>query len=125
MKPNRPKSSEPSQRQLRVGEQIKHIIADTMRRGYFSGGDNITVTEVRVTPDLKNAKAYITVMSGEDLASSLDALNEEARIFQKEISNQSNLKFTPRVAFIEDISVRKAGRIEDILREIHIPDDED
>jgi ribosome-binding factor A len=57
------RSAEPSQRQLRVGEQLRHIIAETMQRGHFHHevlmNSGITVTEVRVSPDLKNATAYV------------------------------------------------------------------
>ncbi|MCB1563625.1 MAG: 30S ribosome-binding factor RbfA [Alphaproteobacteria bacterium] len=121
----------PSQRQLRVGEQLRHIIAETMQRGHFRDerllkAGNITVTEVRVTPDLKNAKAYVMALGGMDMDDILPALNESASLFQKEINRQSNLKFTPKVSFRTDTSFDEAQKIDDLLRGIHYADqDED
>ncbi|MEZ5918761.1 MAG: 30S ribosome-binding factor RbfA [Alphaproteobacteria bacterium] len=121
----------PSQRQLRVGEQLRHIIAETMQRGHFRDerllkAGNITVTEVRVTPDLKNAKAYVMALGGADMDDILPALNESASLFQKEINRQSNLKFTPKVSFRTDTSFDEAQKIDDLLRGIHYADqDED
>jgi len=117
-------SNEPSQRQLRVGEQLRHIIAETMQRGHFSHEDlldaqRITVTEVRVSPDLRNATAYVMPLGGYDIEDILPALNEEHHIFQKEVNRQSNLKFTPRIHFKTDKTFDEAERIENLLRDIH------
>lgn len=125
MKPDR--SNGPSQRQLRAGELIKHIVAETMARGHFHDeillNAHITVAEVRVTPDLKTAKAYVMSLGGDDMEEILPALNEEAHIFQKEINRQSNLKFTPKVHFVRDESFDEAQKIDDLLRGVHIPED--
>ncbi len=122
--------SQPSQRQLRVGEQIKHIIADTMLRGHFRDKSLIdaaavTVTEVRISPDLKNATAYVIALGGADIAKFLPALNDHASTFQKEIARQANLKFTPRIRFASDTSFDNVQRIEQILHEIKYADDND
>ena len=127
MRSHRP--NEPSQRQLRVGEQIKHIVAETMRRGHFHSAvllnaGMITVTEVRVSPDLKNATAYVMSLGGAGMGEIIPALNESAHIFQKEINRQANLKFTPRIKFVLDESFEQAKRIDDLLRDIHIPADD-
>lgn len=123
-------SKGPSQRQLRVGEQIRHIVADVMQRGHFHeetlmDAGKITVTEVRTSPDLKNATAYVLFLGGDVNKSVLDALNAEHHVFQKEINRQSNLKFTPRIRFVRDESFEEAQRIESLLREVHIPEDTD
>lgn len=120
--------SEPSQRQLRVGEQLRHIIAETLQRGHFHDEalldtGKVTVTEVRVTPDLKNAKAYVISLGGLQMDEILPALNESAPQFQKEINRQSNLKFTPRVRFVLDTSFDEAQRIDDLLRDISQSDE--
>lgn len=117
------RSSEPSQRQLRVGEQIRHIIAETMNRGHFHNkalleAGHITVTEVRVSPDLKHARAYVMSLGGADMENILPALNEAAHIFQKEIGRQIASKFTPKVRFVTDDSFEHAQRIEELLREV-------
>ncbi len=124
-----PRQSGPSQRQLRVAEQLKHIIAETMQRGHF--GDSvlldaagITVSEVRTTPDLKNATAYVMSLGGQDMDRILPALNENAHVFQKEIGRQGATKFTPRVKFKLDETFGEVQRIEDILRSVHIPKDD-
>ena len=118
----------PSQRQLRVGEQIKHILAETMARGHFHhevliDAGHITVGEVRVTPDLRNAKAYVMSLGGQNMEEILVALNEESQQFSKEINKQSNMKFTPKIRFVKDESFEEAQRIDELLRDVHIPDD--
>ena len=122
-------NNEPSQRQLRVGEQLRHIIAETMNRGHFHhealmDAGRVTVAEVRVSPDLKHAKAYVMSLGGAYMESILPALNEEAYVFQKEVSRQSSLKFTPKIIFVRDESFDEAQRINDLLRTVHIPDSE-
>lgn len=117
------KAKEPSQRQLRVGEQIKHIIAETLQRGHFHNAvlldaGRITVTEVRPSPDLKNATAYVISLGGKDMGEILPALNEAAPVFQKEIGRQSSTKFTPRLTFKEDYSFEEAQKIDNLLREV-------
>lgn len=114
----------PSQRQLRVGEQIKHLIAETLSRGHFHTEElfrlaqNITVTEVRVSPDLKNATAYVIALGGKNMEEILPALNDEAYAFQKEFAHKLQLRFTPRIRFVKDESFDKANRIETILHEL-------
>ncbi len=122
-------SAEASQRQLRAGELIRHIVVQTLQRGHFHhevllDGGQITVSEVRPSPDLKNATAYVYSLGGKNMEEVLQALNEDAHIFQKEINRNSNLKFTPRIRFVKDESFSNANRIEELLSEIHIPDDE-
>ncbi|MCD8497920.1 MAG: 30S ribosome-binding factor RbfA [Alphaproteobacteria bacterium] len=120
----------PSQRQLRVGEQLKHILSETMARGHFQSpilldAGKVTVTEVRASPDLRNATAYVLPLGGVDTEEVLAALNAEAKIFQKEIGRQGNLKFTPRIYFKADDVFGEAHRIEDLLRNITYSDQED
>lgn len=122
-------SKGPSQRQLRVGEQLRHIIAEVLARGHFHNETlldaHITVAEVRVTPDLKHAKAYVMSLGGQDMDVILPALNDEAVHVQKEINRQSNLKFTPKVRFVRDDSFDEAQRIDELLRGVHIPDSDE
>lgn len=123
-------SKGPSQRQLRVGEQIKQIIAEVLTRGDFYhealiNAGHITVGEVRVTPDLRQAKAYVMSLGGENMDEIIPALNEESQSFSKEINRVSNMKFTPKVRFVRDESFEEAQKIDELLRSVHIPDDED
>lgn len=117
----------PSQRQLRVAEQLRHIVADTMQRGHFHdeilmNAGRITVSQVRVSPDLKNATAYVMNLGGTDMDDILKALNESASVFQKEFGRQANLKFTPRIHFKIDDTFDYAERIDCLLRDLHSPD---
>ena len=120
----------PSQRQLRVGEQLRHIIAETMSRGHFheeillDAGNTITVTEVRPSPDLKQATAYVISLGGLQMSDLLTALNNSANIFQKDINANSNLKFTPKVRFKEDTSFEKVQKLDQILSNIEYSDQE-
>lgn len=114
---------EPSQRQLRVGEQVRHIIAETMTRGHFTNpallnSGQITVTEVRVSPDMRNATAYVMALGGQDMDVILPALNDETRIFQKELGRQMNMKFTPRLTFRFDATFDEVQRINLLLHDI-------
>ncbi len=129
MKPTR-SSKGPSQRQLRVGEQIRHIIAETMARGHFHtealmDAGRITVAEVRVTPDLKQAKAYVMSLGGENMDEILPALNAEAHVFQKDIGRQQSMKFTPKVRFVRDESFDEAQKIDELLRGVLPQENED
>ncbi|NCC22131.1 MAG: 30S ribosome-binding factor RbfA [Alphaproteobacteria bacterium] len=121
---------EASQRQLRVGEQIRHVIAETLQRGHFHDealldAGRVTVAEVRVSPDLKHAKAYVMTLGGEDMDDILPALNDASSYFQQEVNRKTALKFTPRICFVRDDTFDEADRIEKILRDIPKPRGED
>ena len=115
--------AEPSQRQLRVGEQIRHIIAETMRRGSFNEeiliDSNLSVSEVRISPDLKHATAYVMTLGGANMDEVVSALNKDKNVFKKDIARNAGLRFTPTIRFIADNSFDEAEKIENILREIH------
>ncbi|HPD83680.1 MAG: 30S ribosome-binding factor RbfA [Alphaproteobacteria bacterium] len=120
----------PSQRQLRVGEQMRHIISETMARGHFKdailldGAGGVTVTEVRPSPDLRHATAYVISLGGSNMDKILPALNENAAIFQKDINAKANLKFTPRVRFVLDSSFEKVQKLDELLSTITYSDQE-
>ncbi len=118
----------PSQRQLRVGEQLRHIIAETMQRGHFhdeiliNNASIVTVTEVRPSPDLRQATAYVISLGGEDMEEILPALNESAPVFQKDINAKATLKFTPRVRFKLDTSFESVQKLDALLSTIKYSD---
>ncbi len=130
MKPNN-QNNGPSQRQLRVGEQIRHIMAETLQRGHFHDkalidlAANITVTEVRTSPDLKQATAYVISLGGQAMDVLLPALNNNANIFQKDINAKANLKFTPKVRFKEDESFEAVQKLDSILSNIKYSEQEE
>jgi ribosome-binding factor A len=115
---------QPSQRQLRVAEQIRFVISDALRRGHFkepiliNHASDIIVGGVDAAPDLKSAKIHVMNINGVDLTAILSALNTNRHYFQKEINTQLNIKFTPKVHFIEDASFAEAQRIESLLNSI-------
>ncbi len=121
--------NQPTQRQLRVGEQIKEVIARAFLRGDFHSpalleSASVTVTEVRVSPDLKHATAYVMSLGGKDMDKILPALNDETFALQKEINRQTQLKFTPKLQFRADDTFDKALRLESIINTIKYSDQE-
>ncbi len=123
------KNTGPSQRQLRVGEQLKHIIAETLTRGMFASPllqkAMLTVTEVRPSPDLRHAIAFVGCLTDDNIDDVVKALNNESWDIQKEISRQSTTKFTPKVSFRPDTVLESSARIHELLNQVHIPEDED
>ena len=131
MKKRKNTSEGASQRQLRVGEQLRHILSETLQRGHFSNellmnkSNTIIVSEVRPSPDMKHARAYVMSINGENMDDLLEALNSNAKTFQKDIGRNMNMKFTPRVKFVTDTSFDEAQHITNLLRDVHIPDNDE
>ena len=113
-------SGAPSQRQLRVGELIRHELAQMLTRGEVHDpvieGHLITVPEVRVTADLRLAIIYVMPLGGHDIELVLAALNRNRRFLRGEISRRINLKFAPDIRFAADERFDEAERIERLLR---------
>lgn len=109
----------PSQRQLRVGEMIRHALAEMLVRGEIHddtiASHVITVTEVRMSPDLKLATAYIMPLGGADLKPVLAALDKSRKYIRAIIAKAVNLKFAPDIRFREDETFEEAMRIERLL----------
>lgn len=118
---------EQSQRQLRVGQEIKRVIASVLERGEVRSPELdeafITVTEVRVSPDLKYATAYIMTLNGKNLGTILEALNAEAWVFKKQIGAKLQLRYTPDLTFRVDDTFAEVDRIEDLLRDPRVAQD--
>lgn len=114
----------PSQRQLRVAEQVRHILAETMQRGKFTdpvlyeAAQNVTVAEVRMSPDMKHARAYVMTLGGRNMDTILPALNNAAALFQKELARKLTMKFTPRVKFVTDDTFDEADKINNLLKKL-------
>ncbi len=110
-----------TQRQLRVGEEIRHILASVLLRGDipwphgFVPPTTVTVTEVTVSPDLKNAIAYVMPLGGEKLKETVKALNAASGFFRYAIGKAVTLRHVPMVKFFADESFIEAQRIEKIL----------
>jgi ribosome-binding factor A len=117
---NRDQAIGGSQRQLRVGELIRHELADMLSRGEVHDpvieSHMITVPEVRMSPDLRMATIYVMPLGGRDEGDVLDALERNKRYVRGEIARRVNLKFAPEIRFRIDDRFEEAERIEKLLR---------
>ena len=115
-------NSTKSQRQLRVGEELRHLISNVLLRESFYDqiieNNTITITEVNVSPDLKNAKVYIMPLGGENKLEVLDSLNKSNGRIKKLISSNINLRQIPKLQFKIDETFEYAKNIENILQKI-------
>jgi ribosome-binding factor A len=109
-----------SQRQLRVGELIRHELADMLSRGDIHDpvieGHMITVPEVRMSPDLRLATIYVMPLGGRDIEDVLEALERNTRYVRGVVARRVNLKFAPEIRFRADERFEEAERIEKLLR---------
>jgi ribosome-binding factor A len=128
-------SREASQRQRRVGEAIRHALAEVFLRGDLRdpdlAGRSITVTEVVPTPDLRNATVFVMPLGGGDPASLIEGLARSAPHLAAEVGRRVYLRYTPRLRFRLDETFDYADRIETLLRSAdvsrdlhHRPDDD-
>jgi len=119
-KKDRQGTGEPSQRALRVGELVRHAMADMLTRGAVHDpvieGHIITVPEVRMSPDLRLATIYVMPLGGRDLDEVVAALDRNKKYLRGEIGRHVNLKFAPEIRFRIDERFAEAERIEKILR---------
>jgi len=109
-----------SQRQLRVGELIRHAMAEMLARGEVHDpvleSHLITIPEVRMTADLKLATIYVMPLGGRDVKEVIAALNDNRKFLRGEIAHRVNLKFAPDIRFRADERFDEAERIEELLR---------
>ena len=111
-----------SQRQLKVGEELKHLISNALLRESFYDehikNNNVTITEVDVSPDLKNAKVFVMPLGGKNKVDILNSLNRINGRLKKIISNSVSLRQTPNLSFKIDETFEHAKKINDILEKI-------
>ena len=109
-----------SQRQLRVGEMVKQNLGEIFIRNEakipFIDTKVITVTEVRMTPDLKTARAYVIPLGGEKISETVSVLTEYSHLVRKALSKKLDIKFLPKLAFVEDNSFEYAEKIERLIK---------
>ena len=110
-----------SQRQLRVGELIKQSLGQIFLKDEAKvpilETKNITVTEVRMSADLKNARAYVIPLGGKNTEKAVDILTEFSPSIRKALSKKVNMKFLPKVSFVSDKSFDYAEKIEKLIQE--------
>jgi ribosome-binding factor A len=114
-----PGGPQPSQRQLRVGEALRHVLAELLLRGAVHdpllAEANVTVSEVRVSRDLRQAVAYVTELGGELRDELLEALERAAPYLRGEAARRVHLKYAPTLSFRVDPSFAEAARIDALL----------
>ena len=109
-----------SQRQLRVGELVKQSLGQIFLRDEAKVPSlttkNITVTEVRMSPDLKNARAYVIPLGGKDTENTVNILTKFSHLIRKALSKKIDMKFLPKVYFVSDKSFDYAEKIEKLIQ---------
>jgi ribosome-binding factor A len=117
---NRPANIGPSQRQLRVGETLRHALAEILVRGDIRDPDlmgvSVTITQVIPSGDMRHATAYCEPLGGKNADKIVAALNRHKAYLRGQMGHLIALKFTPELRFVEDTSFAEAERIENILK---------
>ncbi len=118
---------EPSQRQLRVGQEIKKILAGFIDHGEIRNLEGIhtmvTITEVRVSPDLKYASVYMMTTNGEYLKEVLEGLQLAANYLRKQVAGKLQLRYAPELVFKVDDTFEQVDKIERLLRDPKVQED--
>lgn len=116
----------PSQRQLRVGEMLRHALSEILRRDNFFDPDldgvSVTISELSVSPDLSNARVYVMPLGGENSDTVLPALNRLAPVLQREVAARVHLRRVPRLKFILDETFETAARLNVVFNSIRTED---
>ena len=125
----KPAPAGPSQRQQRVAELVRHALAEVLQRGDIQdpvlGRHVVTVPEVRMSPDLKLATAYVMPLGGQDEAPVIAALERHRKVLRQEVARRVNLKFAPELRFRRDETFDEADRIDRLLRDERVKRDLD
>src|SRR5471030_1321054 len=110
----------PSQRQLRVGEMLRHALAEILNRNEIRDPDldgvSVTITQVKPSPDMRYATVYCEPLGGENAKAIVAALNRHKGFLRGEMGHRIAIKFTPELRFVEDESFAEAQKIENILK---------
>ncbi len=118
-----------SQRQLRVGEEVRHALATVLMRGDvpwpqgFPAPVGVTVTEVQVSPDLKNATAFVMPLGGKNVKETIRTLNDIVGFFRHTIAKEVQLRHVPKLRFVPDETFEVAARIDQILHDPEVAKD--
>jgi len=118
-----------SVRLLRVGEQVRHVLSDVLMRGDVHddvlAAHSVSVTEVRMSPDLRHATVFVKPLLGADEKQVLDALKRNVKYLRGEVAKRVNLKFSAQLKFLPDESFDEASRIDTLLRRPEVARDLD
>ena len=118
-----------SVRLLRVGEQVRHVLSELLQRGDVHdetlAAHMVSVTEVRMSPDLRHATVFVKPLLGQDEDIVLKALRTHTAFFQKEVARRMTTKYAAKIKFLADQSFDEGGKIDAILRSGHVAQDLD
>ena len=118
-----------SVRLLRVGEQVRHVLSEVLARGDVHDdtlqSHLVSVTEVRMSPDLRHATVFVKPLLGQDEAVVLKALRTNTAFLQSEVARRVNTKYAAKLKFLADESFDEGGKIDAILRSPHVKQDLD
>ena len=121
------KTKGPSQRQLRAGELIRHALVELLQRESFRepalDGVSVTISEVRCSPDLRNASCFAAPLGGDHQADVIDALNKTAPYLRHLLGQKIEMKFTPTLVFESDETYAEAQRINTLLTQPKVAQD--
>ena len=117
----------PTQRQLRVGEMLRHALSDVLRRGDLRDPDlagvSVTITQVKPSPDMRYATIFCEPLGGKNAKTIIAALNRHKGYLRGEMGRLITLKFTPELRFLEDQSFAEAQKIETLLKSSRVARD--
>ncbi|MZR29598.1 30S ribosome-binding factor RbfA [Sneathiella litorea] len=116
-----------SKRQLRVGEELRHIISGILAKDLIHdadvAGNSVTITEVKPSPDMRNATVYLTTLGGVNEEAVIAGLNRTAGVIQSEMGRQLTMKFTPKLVFRKDDSFEYGSHIDALIRKNRLPEE--
>lgn len=120
-------TNDPSTRVLRVGENIRHALSDILSRGEIRdealNDVSVTVTEVRCSPDLRNATIFVMPLGGIKEKEVVEALNANSKYIRGQLSKMVSMKYLPNLKFTADSSFGEADHIETLLKSDHVAQD--
>jgi ribosome-binding factor A len=122
-------NAEPSVRTLRVGEQVRHVLADILQRGDVHddvlASHVVSVTEVRMSPDLRHATVFVKALLGKDEEAVLKALRTNTAYLQREVAKRIKTRFAAKLKFLSDESFEEGSHIDSLLRDPKVARDLD
>jgi len=116
-----------SVRLLRVGEQVRHVLSELLQRGEVHDdvlqSHLVSITEVRMSPDLRHATVFVKPLLGQDEEAVLKALRQNTTFLQREVARRVRMKYAAKLKFIPDESFEEGGHIDAILRSPKVAQD--
>ncbi len=116
-----------SVRLLRIGEQVRHVLSELLQRGEAHdavlSAHVVSITEVRMSPDLRHATVFVKPLLGRDEEAVLKALRQNTAFLQRQVAQRIRMKYAAKLKFVADESFEKGSHIDQILRSKHVAQD--